>query len=166
MVMVDYMFCFIAVFMVLSVMVLGVVVVPYHGVIALMGVSFFCCVVMVILGRTFTALVVYVVYLGGLVVVFSYCVSVEKDDSVVGVGGFKYFMLVFGVGLVVCLCGGKGLLNPSEWGDYLCLEVNGYGVLYFNGGVGLIVCSWSLIVVLFSVLVVLGWSRLGGLRPF
>nr|YP_009937461.1 NADH dehydrogenase subunit 6 [Pareas boulengeri]QNT27532.1 NADH dehydrogenase subunit 6 [Pareas boulengeri] len=167
----DYALCFIVVFVVLSVVVLGVVVVPYHGVVALMGVSFFCCTLVVMLGRTFTALVMYIVYLGGLVVVFSYCVSVEKDSSVVDIAGLKWLMMVLGVGLMVYLwagsvCGGGVLLVLSEWEDFLCLEVDGYGVFYFKGGAGLLVCSWGLIVALFSVLVVLSWSRLGGFRPF
>nr|YP_010173897.1 NADH dehydrogenase subunit 6 [Pareas stanleyi]QSJ54563.1 NADH dehydrogenase subunit 6 [Pareas stanleyi] len=171
MIMVDYVLCFIVVFVVLSVVVLGVAVAPHHGVIALMSVSFFCCTLMVVLGRTFTALVMYIVYLGGLVVVFSYCVSVEKGSGVEGTGGLKYPALVLGVGLVVCLwviCvyGGGGGLVLSEWEDYACLEAGGYGVFYFKGGAGLLVCSWGLIVALFSVLVVLSWSRLGGFRPF
>lgn len=37
----------------------------------------------------------------------------------------------------------------------MCVEVNGAGVFYFDGGAGLIVCSWGLLVVLFSILVIL-----------
>lgn len=80
--MINYLFGCILVFLVLSVVVLSLVIIPYHGVIALMGVSFFCCIFMVVLGRTFAALVMYIVYLGGLVVVFGYCISVEKGGSV------------------------------------------------------------------------------------
>nr|AHV78304.1 NADH dehydrogenase subunit 6 [Lycodon ruhstrati] len=166
----NYFFSLVLVFLVLSVVVLGVVYVPYQGVIALMGVSFFCCVFMVFLGRTFAALVMYIVYLGGLVVVFGYCVSVEKDGGVSGVGGVKYsiafmfFLLVVLWWLLVGEMGGS--LVYVNWGDLVCLEVNGAGVFYFSGGVGLVVCSWGLLVVLFSILVVLSWSRLGGLRPF
>nr|YP_003540882.1 NADH dehydrogenase subunit 6 [Imantodes cenchoa]ACD77418.1 NADH dehydrogenase subunit 6 [Imantodes cenchoa] len=168
----SYLFSAVVVFVVFGVVALGVVVVPYQGVIALMGVSFFCCIFMVILGRTFAALMMYIVYLGGLIVVFSYCVSVEKDEvDNYGVGGFKYFV-VFVVVLVVCflwwvLVGEVGgLLVYTGWEDLVCLEVNGGGVFYFKGGLGLMVCSWGLLVVLFSVLVILGWSRLGGFRPF
>lgn len=80
-------------------------------------------------------------------------------------------MVVLGVGLMVYLwwssvCGGGALLVLSEWEDFLCLEVGGYGVFYFKGAGGLLVCSWGLIVALFSVLVILSWSRLGGFRPF
>lgn len=48
----------------------------------------------------------------------------------------------------------------------MCLEVNGHSVFYYKGGVGLIVCAWGLVVTLFSVMVILSWTRLGGFRPF
>uniref|UniRef100_A0A2D4J8D8 NADH-ubiquinone oxidoreductase chain 6 n=1 Tax=Micrurus lemniscatus lemniscatus TaxID=129467 RepID=A0A2D4J8D8_MICLE len=99
---INYLFGFVLVFMIFSVIALGITSTPYQGVIALIGVSFFCCVLMVLLGRTFAALVMYIVYLGGLVVVFGYCVSVEKDKGDVGVSGFKY-VVVFLVTSLVCL---------------------------------------------------------------
>lgn len=87
---------------VFSVVFLGLVVVPYHGVISLIVISFLCCVIIVVLGRTYAALVIYIVYLGGLIVVFGYCVSVEKGDGVVEIveGLYKLF-LVLGVVLVM-----------------------------------------------------------------
>lgn len=42
---------------------------------------------------------------------------------------------------------------------FVCVEVNGFGVLYSGGGVGLVVCSWGLLVTLFSILIVLSWHR-------
>nr|YP_009434347.1 NADH dehydrogenase subunit 6 [Laticauda semifasciata]ASZ83545.1 NADH dehydrogenase subunit 6 [Laticauda semifasciata] len=163
----DYLLGLVLMFVVFSVTSLGVAFAPYQGVIALMGVSFFCCVSMVLMGCTFIALVMYIVYLGGLVVVFGYCVSVEKDKkSVFKGGGYKYVITFFVAGLV-CLYGSfGGLLVYPGWEELLCLEVNGFGVFYCVGGAGLVVCSWGLLVVLFSVLVILGWGRLGGFRPF
>nr|YP_003540680.1 NADH dehydrogenase subunit 6 [Hypsiglena jani texana]ACD77486.1 NADH dehydrogenase subunit 6 [Hypsiglena jani texana] len=172
MILMNYLFGAVLVFVVFGVLVLGVTVVPYQGVVALMGVSFVCCIFMVMLGRTFAALVMYIVYLGGLIVVFSYCVSVEKDEvDVYGVVGFKYFVIllfVLVVGFLWWVLVGEvgGLLVYVNWEDLVCLEVNGSSVFYFGGGVGLMVCSWGLLVVLFSILVILSWSRLGGLRPF
>nr|BAU97743.1 NADH dehydrogenase subunit 6 [Protobothrops flavoviridis]BAU97756.1 NADH dehydrogenase subunit 6 [Protobothrops flavoviridis]BAU97769.1 NADH dehydrogenase subunit 6 [Protobothrops flavoviridis]BAU97782.1 NADH dehydrogenase subunit 6 [Protobothrops flavoviridis]BAU97847.1 NADH dehydrogenase subunit 6 [Protobothrops flavoviridis] len=170
---VEYLFYFILTLVFFGVVVLSFSVVPYHGVVSLMGISFFCCVAMVVMGRTYAALVMYVVYLGGLVVVFGYCVSVEKGgEVVVGINGFWFLVVFFGVGVVVCVLmlvlggGVQGLLVYSGWEDWVCLEVNGYGVFYCGGGVGLVVCAWGLVVTLFSVLVILGWTRLGGLRPF
>lgn len=96
MIIMNYFFGLILVFLALSVLILSVVSVPYQGVVALIGVSFFCCIFMVALGRTFAALVMYIVYLGGLVVVFGYCVSVEKGGvfKVDGIKGFVIFILV------------------------------------------------------------------------
>nr|WCO10340.1 NADH dehydrogenase subunit 6 [Coluber constrictor] len=166
----NYFYGFILVFLVLSVVALSVVSVPYQGVIALMGVSFFCCILMVVLGRTFAALVMYIVYLGGLIVVFGYCVSVEKDSGGVSKVGLVKYFVVFMVSLFVVLWlflgDVEGLLVYTNWEDLVCLEVNGGSVFYFEGGMGLIVCSWGLLVVLFSILVILSWSRLGGFRPF
>nr|YP_009271870.1 NADH dehydrogenase subunit 6 [Azemiops feae]AIM52676.1 NADH dehydrogenase subunit 6 [Azemiops feae] len=169
----EYLLYFILASVFFGVVVLSFVVEPYQGVISLMGISFFCCVVMVVMGRTYAALVMYIVYLGGLIVVFGYCVSVEKAADVVGdIGSFWCVLVMVGVGLAVCVLvlvfGGsvQGLLTYSGWEDLVCLEVNGYSVFYFKGGVGLVVCVWGLVVVLFSVLVVLSWTRLGGLRPF
>nr|QJX65644.1 NADH dehydrogenase subunit 6 [Hebius optatus] len=168
----NYLFSLVLVFIVFGVMALGVTFVPYQGVVCLMGVSFFCCLFMVVLGRTFAALVMYIVYLGGLVVVFGYCVSVEKDKmDIFKVGGIKYFvvfMFAMAVGFLwwVFVGGVGGLLVYQGWEDLMCMEVNGGGVFYCSGGVGLIMCSWGLLVVLFSILVILSWSRLGGLRPF
>nr|YP_009434321.1 NADH dehydrogenase subunit 6 [Laticauda laticaudata]ASZ83519.1 NADH dehydrogenase subunit 6 [Laticauda laticaudata] len=165
--MMDYLLNFVLVLVVFSVTSLGVAFVPYQGVIALMGASFFCCVLMVLMGRTFIALVMYIVYLGGLIVVFGYCVSIEKDkESAVKIGGYKY-VITFVVSGLICLYGNfSGLLTYPGWEGLLCLEVNGCGVLYYGGAMGLIVCSWGLVVVLFSVLVILSWGRLGGFRPF
>nr|YP_010401506.1 NADH dehydrogenase subunit 6 [Trimerodytes annularis]UQT68002.1 NADH dehydrogenase subunit 6 [Trimerodytes annularis] len=172
MIVMNYMLGLVLVFVIFGVVVLGMTFIPYQGVISLMGISFFCCVFMVILGRTFAALVMYIVYLGGLVVVFGYCVSVEKDESdVFEVVGYKYFVVFMLVGVVMFLwsfgVGGSGdLLVYFGWEDLLCTEINGAGVFYFDGGwvwlFVLGVCS----VVLFSILVILSWSRVGGLRPF
>nr|YP_009271016.1 NADH dehydrogenase subunit 6 [Bothrops jararaca]ANP25854.1 NADH dehydrogenase subunit 6 [Bothrops jararaca] len=170
---VEYLLYFILVLVFFGAVVLSFTVVPYRGVISLMVISFFCCVAMAVMGRTYAALVMYIVYLGGLVVVFGYCVSVEKEgEASIGVGGLWYFLVLVGVGVLVGVTGlvlgggGQGLLVYFGWEDLVCLEVNGYGVFYCGGGVGLMVCAWGLIVALFSVLVILGWTRLGGYRPF
>nr|QDX18054.1 NADH dehydrogenase subunit 6 [Ophryacus undulatus] len=170
---VEYLLYFILVLVFFGAVVLGFTVVPYRGVISLMGISFFCCAAMVVMGRTYVALVMYVVYLGGLIVVFGYCVSVEKGgEVVVGVNGFWYFFMLVGVGAIVTVLGlilggkGQGLLVYSGWEGWMCLEVNGCGVFFYEGWAGLVVCAWGLIVTLFSVLVILGWTRLGGFRPF
>nr|YP_002290790.1 NADH dehydrogenase subunit 6 [Gloydius brevicaudus]ACF60278.1 NADH dehydrogenase subunit 6 [Gloydius brevicaudus] len=167
---VEYLLYFILVLVFFGVMVLSFTVIPYQGVISLMGISFFCCIIMVMMGRTYAALVMYIVYLGGLVVIFGYCVSVEKGGEIV-MSRFWYFFVFVGAGVVCMLMMilggvGQGLLIYPGWEEWMCLEVNGYGVFYCEGAMGLVVCAWGLVVALFSVLVILSWTRLGGLRPF
>lgn len=170
---IDYVFCLVVTCMVVGAVVLSTTPVSYYGVVALMGLVFLCCVVMVSMGRTFAALVTFIVYLGGLVVVFSYCISVEKDvEDVLKVFSSKVFVFLFVcVGAIACLCV-VFIFGLGEWlvvlgqDCFVCVEVNGFGVLYSCGGAGLMVCSWGLFVTLFSILIVLSWHRRGGLRSF
>nr|YP_313692.1 NADH dehydrogenase subunit 6 [Boa constrictor]BAE19999.1 NADH dehydrogenase subunit 6 [Boa constrictor] len=167
----DYFFCLLMMFMVVGVMVLSMTLISYHGVISLMGFVFLCCVFMSIIGRTFVALVMYIVYLGGLIVVFSYCISVEKDRGVQSPASnfFMYFFVCAGVVVylwIVSFLGVGGWLVEVNQDCFVCIGVNGFGVLYSSGGFGLIVCSWILFITLFSILVILSWYRRGGLRSF
>lgn len=95
---IDYFICIIMMFMVVGAVVLSMTLVSYHGVISLMSFVFLCCVFMSFMGRTFIALVIYIVYLGGLIVVFGYCISVEKDVSDV----FKNVVSKFIMYLFIC----------------------------------------------------------------
>nr|YP_313731.1 NADH dehydrogenase subunit 6 [Cylindrophis ruffus]BAE20038.1 NADH dehydrogenase subunit 6 [Cylindrophis ruffus] len=169
----DYVFCLIMMLMVVVAVVLGTTPVSYYGVIALMGFAFLCCVFMCFISRTFVALVTYIVYLGGLVVVFSYCISVEKGvDNVFKLFVSKMFVCVsvfvaaFFYLWIAVVFGLDGWLVVMDQDSFACVEVNGFGVLYFSGGAGLMVCVWGLLVTLFSILVILSWHRLGGLRSF
>jgi len=83
--------------------VLSTTLISYHGVISLICFVFFCCIFMSFIGRTFIALVMYIVYLGGLIVVFGYCISIEKDVSDVFKAivskSFIYLSVFIGVGV-------------------------------------------------------------------
>lgn len=145
---IDYYLCLIMMLMVIGAVVLSVTLVPYYGVISLMGFVLLCCIFMSIMGRTFIALVTYIVYLGGLIVVFGYCISVEKgSEDVFKASLSKVFVNLFVcVGVFIYLCV-VVVLGLGDWlvglgqDCYVCVEVNGFGVLYSGGGVGLIVCS-------------------------
>lgn len=102
---IDYVFYLIAMLMVVGIVVLGVTLVSYYGVISLIGFVFLCCVFISMIGRTFIALVTYIIYLGGLIVVFGYCISVEKGvDDVFKMFISKLFTYLFAcVGLIIYL---------------------------------------------------------------
>lgn len=96
---IDYFFCLIIIFMVIGVIVLSTTLISYYGVISLIGFVFLSCIFISVMGQTFIALVMYIVYLGGLIVVFGYCISVEKDVGDV----FKTAVSKFFIYLFICI---------------------------------------------------------------
>nr|CAL37045.1 NADH dehydrogenase subunit 6 [Eunectes notaeus] len=173
MLIVDYFFCMIMMFMVVGAVILSMTLVSYYGVISLMGFVFLSCIFMSVMGRTFIALVMYIVYLGGLIVVFGYCISVEKDMGDVYKATmskfFTYLFVCVGVMVylwVVVFIGFGSFIVELDQDCFVPIGVNGFGVFYSDGGFGLMICSWGLFITLFSILVILSWHRRGGLRPF
>nr|BCD55907.1 NADH dehydrogenase subunit 6 [Sittiparus varius namiyei] len=146
---------------------------PYYGVVGLVLASIAGCGWLVSLGVSFVSLVLVMVYLGGMLVVFVYSVSLAADPypeawadwSVVGYGiGMS---LVVGVG--VALGGGFGVVVDAG-------TVNNVGLMsvrsdfvgvaaFYSRGVGFfLVGGWGLLLTLFVVLeLVRGLSR-GAIR--
>nr|YP_009944856.1 NADH dehydrogenase subunit 6 [Nesospiza acunhae]QOD97134.1 NADH dehydrogenase subunit 6 [Nesospiza acunhae] len=146
---------------------------PYYGVLGLVVAAIAGCGWLVSLGVSFLSLVLVMVYLGGMLVVFVYSVSLAADpypeawDSwgVVGYGlGMGLVVMVgFVVGGVSGLLVGEGTVNN---GGLLSvrLDFSGVSVLY-SEGVGLfLIGGWGLLLTLFVVLeLVRGLSR-GAIR--
>nr|ACI31790.1 NADH dehydrogenase subunit 6 [Spinus tristis] len=146
---------------------------PYYGVLGLVVAAVAGCGWLVSLGVSFVSLVLVMVYLGGMLVVFVYSVSLAADpypESWVswGVVGYGFGMgLVVLVGLVV---GGMlGLLTGEgtvSGGGLLSvrLDFSGVAVLYSEGVGLLLIGGWGLLLTLFVVLeLVRGLSR-GAIR--
>ncbi|YP_009480266.1 NADH dehydrogenase subunit 6 (mitochondrion) [Serinus canaria] len=146
---------------------------PYYGVLGLVVAAVAGCGWLVSLGVSFVSLVLVMVYLGGMLVVFVYSVSLAADpypESWVswGVVGYGFGMgLVVLVGLVV---GGMlGLLaedSTVNGGGLLSvrLDFSGVAVLYSEGVGLLLIGGWGLLLTLFVVLeLVRGLSR-GAIR--
>nr|YP_009306734.1 NADH dehydrogenase subunit 6 [Eophona migratoria]AOQ30869.1 NADH dehydrogenase subunit 6 [Eophona migratoria] len=146
---------------------------PYYGVMGLVVAAVAGCGWLVSLGVSFVSLVLVMVYLGGMLVVFVYSVSLAADpypESWVswGVVGYGFGMgLVVMVGLVVG--GVLGLLVGEETvngGGLLAVRSDFSGVaLLYSKGVGLLLIGgWGLLLTLFVVLeLVRGLSR-GAIR--
>nr|YP_009053858.1 NADH dehydrogenase subunit 6 [Pycnonotus melanicterus]AHN95370.1 NADH dehydrogenase subunit 6 [Pycnonotus melanicterus] len=146
---------------------------PYYGVVGLVVASIAGCGWLVSLGVSFVSLVLVMVYLGGMLVVFVYSVSLAADPypeawadwGVVGYG--------FGMGLVVVVgfvMGGafaflvdSGTVNSGGLSS-VRLDSSGVAVLYSWGAGLLLVGGWGLLLTLFVVLeLVRGLSR-GAIR--
>nr|AOH05553.1 NADH dehydrogenase subunit 6 [Fringilla teydea teydea]AOH05566.1 NADH dehydrogenase subunit 6 [Fringilla teydea teydea]AOH05579.1 NADH dehydrogenase subunit 6 [Fringilla teydea teydea]AOH05592.1 NADH dehydrogenase subunit 6 [Fringilla teydea teydea]AOH05605.1 NADH dehydrogenase subunit 6 [Fringilla teydea teydea] len=146
---------------------------PYYGVLGLVVAAVAGCGWLVSLGVSFVSLVLVMVYLGGMLVVFAYSVSLAADpypESWVSWGVVGYG---FGMGLVVLVgvvAGGMLGLVVDEGtvnnGGLLSVRSDfvGAGMLYSEGVGLLLIGGWGLLLTLFVVLeLVRGLSR-GAIR--
>nr|YP_009164677.1 NADH dehydrogenase subunit 6 [Forpus passerinus]AJG35648.1 NADH dehydrogenase subunit 6 [Forpus passerinus] len=134
---------------------------PYYGVVGLVFGSVMGCGWLVGLGASFVSLVLFMVYLGGMLVVFVYSVSLAADPFPQVWGGWRvvgYVMgLVFaaGIGFVVYGWGGGdfGLRTVDSVGVFFArLDFSGVA-LFYSWGVGMfLVAGWGLLLALFVVL--------------
>nr|YP_009104410.1 NADH dehydrogenase subunit 6 [Lissemys scutata]AFC17505.1 NADH dehydrogenase subunit 6 [Lissemys scutata] len=149
---------------------------PYYGVVGLVFGAVFGCMVLLGMGGSFISLVLFLIYLGGMLVVFAYSVALTGDfypsvwrggNSVVYVVGYILMVITL---LVVCF----GFWSLEGYGDIVVdadglysLRVDYVGVswLYYYGWVMLLILGWCLLLTLFVVLdLVRGLSR-GVIRP-
>nr|AIZ97059.1 NADH dehydrogenase subunit 6 [Papurana kreffti] len=145
---------------------------PYYAALGLVVGSGFGCLMLVKGGVSFLSLVLFLVYLGGMMVVFAYCAALVAEpypeawgSRVVMIYLVSYnFLLLILLGLgkehwgMEILSVGVGWeVGQNEWwgtGDLLC---SGGGLLFLGG--------WSLLLTLFVALeVVRGYKWGGALR--
>nr|QXU60072.1 NADH dehydrogenase subunit 6 [Dendroperdix sephaena] len=147
---------------------------PYYGVVGLVLGSMVGCGWLVNLGVSFVSLVLFLVYLGGMLVVFVYSVSLAADPYPEAWGDWR--VVGYGLGFVLVVCVGVvlggvvdfwkvGVVTVDSGGmSFVRLDFGGVAVFY-SYGVGLfLVAGWGLLLVLFVVLeLVRGLSR-GAIR--
>nr|YP_009720933.1 NADH dehydrogenase subunit 6 [Agapornis nigrigenis]YP_009720946.1 NADH dehydrogenase subunit 6 [Agapornis pullarius]YP_009720959.1 NADH dehydrogenase subunit 6 [Agapornis lilianae]QCD14043.1 NADH dehydrogenase subunit 6 [Agapornis fischeri]QGM79718.1 NADH dehydrogenase subunit 6 [Agapornis personatus]QGM79705.1 NADH dehydrogenase subunit 6 [Agapornis nigrigenis]QGM79731.1 NADH dehydrogenase subunit 6 [Agapornis lilianae] len=145
---------------------------PYYGVVGLVFGSVVACGWLVSLGASFMSLVLFMVYLGGMLVVFVYSVSLAADPFPQVLGGWRTVGYALGVALGV----GVGFV-VFGWGEgFGAATVDSVGVfvvrldfcgaaLFYSCGAGLfLVAGWGLLLTLFVALeLVRGLSR-GAIR--
>nr|YP_009469130.1 NADH dehydrogenase subunit 6 [Phylloscopus proregulus]AVC55980.1 NADH dehydrogenase subunit 6 [Phylloscopus proregulus]WJJ67690.1 NADH dehydrogenase subunit 6 [Phylloscopus proregulus] len=146
---------------------------PYYGVLGLVVASITGCGWLVSLGVSFVSLVLVMVYLGGMLVVFVYSVSLAADPHPEAWADWGVVGYGFGMGLVVvvgAVVGGVfevlvegGTVNNVGLSSVRS-DFSGVAVLY-SWGVGLfLIGGWGLLLTLFVVLeLVRGLSR-GAIR--
>nr|QOL12085.1 NADH dehydrogenase subunit 6 [Chunga burmeisteri] len=147
---------------------------PYYGVVGLVLGSAAGCGWLLSLGASFISLVLFMVYLGGMLVVFVYSVSLAADPFPEAWGDWR--VVAYGAGFVSVLVAGVVVGGFIEGWKFEVMTVDGGGVfsvrLDFSGvamlyscGVGMfLVAGWGLLLALFVVLeVVRGLSR-GAIR--
>uniref|UniRef100_UPI00300221B7 NADH dehydrogenase subunit 6 n=1 Tax=Caprimulgus indicus TaxID=433629 RepID=UPI00300221B7 len=146
---------------------------PYYGVVGLVLASVVGCGWLLSLGMSFVSLVLFMVYLGGMLVVFVYSVSLAADPFPEAWGDWRVvgygvgFVLVLVIGAVIGgLEGVKLEVATVDSGGLFSVRMDFSGVaMFYSCGVGLfLVAGWGLLLTLFVVLeLVRGLSR-GAIR--
>nr|YP_009311318.1 NADH dehydrogenase subunit 6 [Barboides gracilis]BAV70091.1 NADH dehydrogenase subunit 6 [Barboides gracilis] len=158
-------------FMLLMALVVGLVAVasnptPYFAAFGLVVAAGVGCAVLVGHGGSFLSLVLFLIYLGGMLVVFAYSAALAAEPFPEAWGSRS----VLGYVLVYLL--GVGLMAGFFWGGWyegswvvldglkefsvLRGDISGVAMMYSSGGIMLVICAW---VLLLSLLVVLELTR-------
>nr|YP_008993062.1 NADH dehydrogenase subunit 6 [Cynoglossus quadrilineatus]AFB71245.1 NADH dehydrogenase subunit 6 [Cynoglossus quadrilineatus] len=147
---------------------------PYFAALGLVAVAGGGCVVLVGYGGTFLSLVLFLIYLGGMLVVFAYTSALAADPYPKGLGnpyvlfyGLLYVMIIMLVPVKMLSC----WESDGWWADVESLgfmissmDTSGLSVLYSCGGILLAISGFMLLLTLFVVLeLTRGMSR-GSLR--
>nr|YP_003457302.1 NADH dehydrogenase subunit 6 [Coelophrys brevicaudata]BAI77064.1 NADH dehydrogenase subunit 6 [Coelophrys brevicaudata] len=154
-------------FMLFFGMVLGLVVVasnpsPYFAAFGLVVVAGVGCGLLTGAGAAFLSLVLFLVYLGGMLVVFAYSAALAAEPYPEGVGSRP---VAFSAFVYLCVV---GLISSMYWGgwygsSWLCVEelsdfgtnradIAGLSLMYSSGGGMLVLGAWVLLLTLFVVL--------------
>nr|YP_009991998.1 NADH dehydrogenase subunit 6 [Crypturellus cinnamomeus]QNN84898.1 NADH dehydrogenase subunit 6 [Crypturellus cinnamomeus] len=147
---------------------------PYYGVMGLMVGSAAGCGWLVSLGASFVSLVLLLVYLGGMLVVFVYSVSLAADPypeawgsmGVLGSGFGLLVVMVVGVMAGGFMDGGGWVMSTVDSSGMAIVRMDfcGVAVLYSQGAGMFVVAGWGLLLTLFVVLEVVRGVSCGAVR--
>nr|WNH21308.1 NADH dehydrogenase subunit 6 [Apterichtus klazingai] len=123
-------------------------------------------------GGSFISLVLFLIYLGGMLVVFAYSAALAADPYPEGWGEGSVLVRVvvcYSMVFVGALLGGKWsdvYFEVVECRDFAVLrsEFCGVSFVYSSGGGMLVLCAWALFLTLFIVLELAWGARRGALR--
>nr|WEV87632.1 NADH dehydrogenase subunit 6 [Correlophus ciliatus] len=148
---------------------------PFYGAVGLVVAAAGGCGLLVMVGSSFVSLVLFLIYLGGMLVVFAYSVALAAEpfpESWLDYTVWFYLVwcILFVFVGVACLgdfafSGGWGLVGVDGDGVFCTrLDMSGIVMLYSLGGGFLVLSGFCLVLALFVVLeLTRGLSR-GGLR--
>nr|ADQ12835.1 NADH dehydrogenase subunit 6 [Lepidogalaxias salamandroides] len=141
---------------------------PYYGVLNLVFTAGFGAAVIVSYGGSFLSLVLFLIYLGGMLVVFAYSVALytESYPKAWGMWSVVYGFFVLLVIVPFVFHGLQYCIGVYE--GFLLVHSNeaGAGVLYNVAGWQLLLGGWVILLALFAVMVVLHTMYLVPYRGF
>nr|YP_002317231.1 NADH dehydrogenase subunit 6 [Gasterosteus wheatlandi]BAG83116.1 NADH dehydrogenase subunit 6 [Gasterosteus wheatlandi] len=135
---------------------------PYFAALGLVMVAGMGCGVLVSHGGPFLSLVLFLIYLGGMLVVFAYSAALAAEPFPEGWGSRQVgvYMVLYGVGVVaVSSMFREGWYEaswvPADELDGFSMfrgDIGGVAMMYSLGGGMLILSAWALLLTLFVVL--------------
>lgn len=147
---------------------------PYFGSLTLVVVSGAACVVLIVYGGTFLALVMFLVYLGGILVVFAYTTALAADSfpyTLTYGDVMLYWTLYIGLSLICYVkCTVVGVVEGwdlfENWEEFGIFEsdVRGMALMYSDVGSLLLIGGWMLLLTLIAVLELCRGNSRGALR--
>nr|YP_001874825.1 NADH dehydrogenase subunit 6 [Mecistops cataphractus]ABP62970.1 NADH dehydrogenase subunit 6 [Mecistops cataphractus]QOI74195.1 NADH dehydrogenase subunit 6 [Mecistops cataphractus] len=167
---------FLCCLMMVSVVLVAFGVTIHYGVVSLLFAAMFGSGLLVAGGGSFVPLVVLLIYLGGMLVVFAFCVGFTDDEycEFWGAGGSKGLACVCLVGLSIgyyyvydfTWLGFMGyFVDVFEiWSGGVSGESLGVGLFYLSGWGFLVLSGWALLVVLFTIMALVRGRYQGALR--
>nr|YP_009700584.1 NADH dehydrogenase subunit 6 [Xenopus kobeli]QEQ13655.1 NADH dehydrogenase subunit 6 [Xenopus kobeli] len=146
------------------VLVLGLVAVasnpsPYYAALGLVMAAGAGCLVIAAFGSSFLSIVLFLIYLGGMLVVFAYSAALAAEPYPEAWGSWSvvFYVLVYLVGVLVwyMFLGGvevDGMNKSGELGGYVMRgDWVGVALMYSCGGWLLFIGGWVLLLTLFVV---------------
>nr|YP_006883626.1 NADH dehydrogenase subunit 6 [Megophrys shapingensis]AFR24984.1 NADH dehydrogenase subunit 6 [Megophrys shapingensis] len=143
---------------------------PYFAALGLVVVSAAGCWVIMSMGASFLSMVLFLVYLGGMMVVFAYSAALTAEPYPEAWGSWVVgwyvvvYMVLLGVGIYSV--GGVKMEKVSEGLKFGVVQGDwgGVSMLYVNGGWLLFIGGWVLLLTLFIVLELSRGQYKGALR--
>nr|YP_010430996.1 NADH dehydrogenase subunit 6 [Fundulus dispar]USS60530.3 NADH dehydrogenase subunit 6 [Fundulus dispar] len=147
---------------------------PYFAALGLVVVAGVGCGVLIGYGGGFLSLILFLIYLGGMLVVFAYSAALAAEPYPEGWGNWPVLGLALGYLVGV---GGTGVLVGDSWymeswltcdelGEFYPGrgDVGGVAMLYSSGGCMLTMGAWVLLLTLFVILELTRGMNRGTLR--
>nr|WNH20294.1 NADH dehydrogenase subunit 6 [Brachysomophis crocodilinus] len=165
-------------FLFLFLLVAGIMVVasnpaPYFAALGLVMAAAGGCGILASYGGSFVSLVLFLIYLGGMLVVFAYSAALAADPYPESLGDWSVLVRAMGCFLILFI----GILMGGGRSDYYCGIVDefrdfsvlhgdfsGVSYIYYSGGGMLAVSGWALLLTLFVVLELTRGRSRGALR--
>lgn len=135
---------------------------PYFAALGLVVVAGVGCGILVYYGGTFLSLVLFLIYLGGILVVFAYSAALAAEPFPESWGERSVVIYVAGYLFIVGVVGGWfwpgwfeaswGEVNELQGFSVVAANISGVAIIYSWGGLVLVICAWVLLLTLFVVL--------------